>query len=81
MLQECYDKIKAMCEEFRRSTRNVRLSDYGGGYSSYRLSSRSNDDDVIFDISANWALAVYFTFKLDHPEYYWLSSEVAGQSL
>ncbi|MCH5211768.1 MAG: hypothetical protein J1G06_02025 [Oscillospiraceae bacterium] len=75
-MQDCYNKLKDMSITFAGSTDDAIGYVLGG------------PDDVVYSLSfeafemkfdellVNDAIFVYYTFRQDHPGYYWLSSEL-----
>ncbi|MGM9936691.1 MAG: hypothetical protein ACI38A_05055 [Candidatus Ornithomonoglobus sp.] len=76
-MQNCYDTLQAMCTEFCANTANIPSTTYSDGTVVYKLSS----DDYRGPLTPDRAAAVYYTFRMDHPEYYWLSSTILYTSL
>ncbi|MGN0182077.1 MAG: hypothetical protein ACI4DP_06660 [Candidatus Ornithomonoglobus sp.] len=76
-MQNCYDTLQAMCTEFCTNTSNIPSTTYSDGTVVYKLSS----DDYRVPLTPDMAAAVYYTFRMDHPEYYWLSSTILYTSL
>ncbi|MGN0164470.1 MAG: hypothetical protein ACI4EA_12985 [Candidatus Ornithomonoglobus sp.] len=76
-MQNCYDTLQAMCTEFCANTANIPSTTYSDGTVVYKLSS----DDYRGPLTSDMAAAVYYTFRMDHPEYYWLSSTILYASL
>ncbi|MGN0595707.1 MAG: hypothetical protein ACI4J1_00055, partial [Ruminiclostridium sp.] len=71
--QEAYNRLLQSCKTFETCESDVEGTILTGGTVRYRFDSLDISD---LGLTINEALAVYFNFRHDNPQYYWLNNIV-----
>lgn len=77
--KRCYDDMRERCEMFKTSAENIEWStvNYNDGTSEQvHFLPEVAGKEYAYNLTATELIEVYYTFRNDNPQYYWLSNKV-----
>ncbi|MDD6763730.1 MAG: hypothetical protein PUD92_08940, partial [Clostridiales bacterium] len=80
--KRCYDDMRERCEMFKTSAENIEWStvNYNDGTSEQvHFLPEVAGKEYAYNLTATELIEVYYTFRNDNPQYYWLSTKANRQ--